>query len=290
MNRYTKSEKAAQGILYSALILISLCTLLPFFYVVMISVTPEAEAIRKGIVIIPDQFAWGAYKTVFSPAFGIMQAYQITLLRTVIGTVLSMAATTLAAYTLSTRELPGRNGFMLLIIFTMLFSGGTIPTYLVVKSMGLLNSLWALILPGLVSAFNLIIIKSFFDQLPAEIKESATVDGAGEVTVLWRIVLPLSLPSMVTIGLFYAVGHWNSYFDGILYLNSRELWPLQVVLRTILLESQMQETSAQSNEVSVSSLSIQMAAVIVSTVPILCIYPFIQKHFTKGVMIGAIKG
>lgn len=290
MLRHSKSETAAQTVIYSVLITISLITLFPFFYVLMVSVTPEAEVIRKGIVIIPDHFAWGAYKTVFSPAYGIMKAYEITLIRTLAGTFLSMIATTLAAYALSRRDLPGRSGILMLIVFTMLFSGGTIPTYLVVKSLGLINSVWALILPGLVSAFNLIIIKGFFDQLPGELLESATVDGAGELTTLWRIILPLSLPSIVTISLFYAEGHWNSYFDGILYLNDRSLWPLQVVLRTILLESQMQEISAQSNDVSVSSLAIQMAAVIVSTVPILCVYPFIQKHFTKGVMIGAVKG
>lgn len=290
MNHRTPLDRSMQGIIYVLLIAISLFTLFPFFYVAMVSVTSEAEVVRKGIVLIPDQFAWGAYKTVLSNTFGIRQAYTITILRTVIGTSLSMIATTLAAYALSRKMLPGRSGLLFMIVFTILFSGGTIPTYLVVKSLGLMNSFWALIVPGLVSAFNLIIIKSFFEQLPSELLESATVDGAGELTTLWRIVLPLSMPSIVTISLFYAVGHWNSYFDGVLYLNDRRLWPLQVVLRTILLQSQMQEVQEQSNDASVSSLAIQMAAVIVSTVPILLVYPFIQKHFTKGVLIGAVKG
>ncbi|WP_284645133.1 carbohydrate ABC transporter permease [Paenibacillus silviterrae] len=290
MNHLTPLDRSMQGIIYVLLIAISLITLFPFFYVSMVSVTSEAEVVRKGIVLIPDQFAWGAYKTVLSNTFGIRQAYTITILRTVIGTSLSMIATTLAAYALSRKMLPGRSGLLLMIVFTILFSGGTIPTYLVVKSLGLMNSFWALIVPSLVSAFNLIIIKGFFEQLPSELMESATVDGAGELTTLWRIVLPLSMPSIVTISLFYAVGHWNSYFDGVLYLNDRRLWPLQVVLRTILLQSQMQEVQEQSNDASVSSLAIQMAAVIVSTVPILLVYPFIQKHFTKGVLIGAVKG
>ncbi|WP_409345542.1 carbohydrate ABC transporter permease [Paenibacillus sp. MBLB4367] len=290
MNHRTPLERSMQGIIYFLLIAISLVTLFPFFYVAMVSVTSEAEVVRKGIVLIPEQFVWGAYKTVLSNTFGIRQAYTVTILRTVIGTSLSMIATTLAAYALSRKMLPGRSGLLFMIVFTILFSGGTIPTYLVVKSLGLMNSFWALIVPSLVSAFNLIIIKGFFEQLPSELMESATVDGAGELTTLWRIVLPLSMPSIVTISLFYAVGHWNSYFDGVLYLNDRRLWPLQVVLRTILLQSQMQEVREQSNDASVSSLAIQMAAVIVSTVPILLVYPFIQKHFTKGVLIGAVKG
>ncbi|MBD0379738.1 carbohydrate ABC transporter permease [Paenibacillus sedimenti] len=290
MKEHSLFDRGIQTIIYCILIAISIVTLFPFFYVAMVSVTSESEVIRKGIVLIPDQFVWGAYKTVFSGSFGILTAYKITLLRTGIGTLLNMIATTLAAYVLSRKGLPGRSSILFMIIFTILFSGGTIPTYLVVKSLGLIDSLWALILPGLVSAFNLIIIKGFFEQLPSELLESATVDGAGELTMLWRIVLPLSLPSIVTIGLFYAVGHWNSYFDGVLYINDRSLWPLQVVLRTILLQSQMQDVSQQSNDASVSSVAIQMAAVIVSTVPILLVYPFVQKHFAKGVLIGAVKG
>lgn len=276
--------------IYAILILVSFVSLFPFFYVAMVSVTPESETIREGIVIIPDQVTWAAYRTVLSNSYGILEAYKITLVRTVAGTALSMIATTLAAYALSRRKLPGRSGLLFLIVFTIMFSGGTIPTYLVVKSLGMIDSIWALILPGLISAFNLIIVKGFFEQLPGELLESATVDGAGEWTTLWKIVMPLSLPSVAAIGLFYAVGHWNSYFDGVLYINDRSLWPLQVVLRTILLQSQNQQAAEQSNDASVSSLSIQMAAVIVSTVPILLVYPFIQKHFAKGVLIGAVKG
>lgn len=283
-------ERSVQIIIYSILILISLATLFPFLYVVAVSVTPEAETIRKGIVVIPDQVTWAAYRTVLSNSFGILEAYKITILRTVVGTSLNLIATTFAAYVLSRKPLPGRSGLLFMIVLTIMFSGGTIPTYLVVKSLGMIDSFWALIVPGLISAFNLIIVKGFFEQLPAELLESATVDGAGEWTMLWRIVLPLSLSSITAIGLFYAVNHWNSYFDGVLYINDRGLWPLQVVLRTILLQSQSQQVSDQSNDASVSSLSIQMAAVIVSTVPILLVYPFIQKHFAKGVLIGAVKG
>ncbi len=286
----SKLDRLAQMIIYTILIVISLLSLFPFFYVAIVSITPETETISKGVVLVPDQHTWAAYRTVLSDSFGIIDAYKVTILRTIAGTSLNMIATTLAAYALSRKALPGRSGILFLIVFTILFSGGTIPTYLVVKSLGMIDSFWALIIPGLVSAFNLIIVKGFFDQLPGELLESATVDGAGEWTTLWRIVLPLSLPSVATIGLFYAVGHWNSYFDGVLYINDRGLWPLQVVLRTILLQSQIEQVAEQSNDASVSSLSIQMAAVIVSTVPILLVYPFVQKHFAKGVLIGAVKG
>jgi len=289
MNQESILSRSVQATIYIILAVISLLTLFPFLYVAIISVTSQSEVIRKGIVFFPDHVMWGAYKTVFAKSFGILQAYKITLLRTIVGTILNMIATILAAYTLSKRNLPGRSPILLMIVFTILFSGGMIPTYLVVKSLGLIDTFGALILPGLISAFYLIIMKGFFEQLPSEVLESAKVDGAGEWTTLVRIVLPLSLSSIATISLFYAVSHWNSYFDGVIYINDRSLWPLQVVLRTILFESQS-PLFEQTNRDSTSSLAIQMASVIVATVPILCVYPFIQKHFTKGVFIGAVKG
>lgn len=168
--------------------------------------------------------------------------------------------------------------------------GGLIPTYLLVRSLGLLDSPWVLIIPNLISAFNLVIIKGFFEQLPAEIEESARVDGASELQSLWRIILPLSLPVLATVSLFYAVGHWNSYFDAIVYLNDSNLMPLQVVLRNILLNVATQSADSIANSGTVSQFAVQMAAVVVTTVPILIVYPFMQKHFTKGVLMGSIKG
>lgn len=172
----------------------------------------------------------------------------------------------------------------------MMFGGGLIPTYLLVRSLGLLNSPWVLIIPQLISAFNLVIIKGFFEQLPAEIEESARVDGASELQSLWRIILPLSLPVLSTISLFYAVGHWNSYFDAIVYINDSSLMPLQVILRNILLNVATQSADSLANSGTVSTFAVQMAAVVVTTVPILIVYPFMQKHFTKGVLLGSVKG
>lgn len=286
----TAGQRAASGIIYAILILVAVLTLFPFLYIAGVSLTSQSEILRRGIVIIPENPTLEAYRTVFR-SFGIQRAYQITLFRTIVGSFLNMVFTVIPAYVLSKRALPGRSPILLFVIFTMLFSGGLIPTYIVIKSMGLINSIWSLIIPGLISVFNLVVIKGFFEQLPVELEESAKVDGAGELTTLLRIILPLSLPSIATISLFYAVGHWNSYFDAIMYINDSDLLPLQVLLRNILLSVQfVSAESGLTEDQYVSSTAVQMAAVIVSTLPILCVYPFIQKHFAKGVMLGAVKG
>ncbi|NOU66305.1 ABC transporter permease subunit [Paenibacillus sp. LMG 31461] len=289
MINLTVGEKIWQVVVYSILIILALLCLLPFLYVVAVSVTPESEVVRKGIVIIPETYTFLAYKEVFI-SHGIGQAYKITLFRTIVGTALNVLFTVLAAYPLSKKYLPGRSTFLIFIVFTMMFSGGLIPTYLLIRSLGLLNSPWVLIIPTLISAFNLVIIKGFFEQLPAEIEESARVDGASELQALWRIILPLSMPVLATISLFYAVGHWNSYFDAIVYLNDANLMPLQVVLRNILLNIASESAESMANSGTVSKFAVQMAAVVVTTVPILIVYPFMQKHFTKGVLMGSIKG
>lgn len=289
MINLTIGEKVWQAVVYFILILLSLLCLLPFLYVVAVSVTPESEVLRRGIVIIPESFTFLAYKEVFI-SHGIGQAYKITLFRTIVGTVLNVFFTVIAAYPLSKKYLPGRSPFLLFIVFTMMFGGGLIPTYLLIRSLGLLNSPWVLIIPHLISAFNLVIIKGFFEQLPAEIEESARVDGASELQSLWRIILPLSLPVLSTISLFYAVGHWNSYFDAIVYINDSNLMPLQVILRNILLNVATQSADSLANSGAVSTFAVQMAAVVVTTIPILIVYPFMQKHFTKGVLLGSVKG
>lgn len=289
MIKLTIGEKVWQAVVYFILILLSLLCLLPFLYVVAVSVTPESEVLRRGIVIIPESFTFVAYKEVFI-SNGIGQAYKITLFRTIVGTAFNVFFTVIAAYPLSKKYLPGRSPFLIFIVFTMMFSGGLIPTYLLIRSMGLLNSPWVLIIPHLISAFNLVIIKGFFEQLPAEIEESARVDGASELQSLWKIILPLSMPVLATISLFYAVGHWNSYFDAIVYINDSNLMPLQVVLRNILLNVATQSAESMANTGTVSQFAVQMAAVVVTTIPILIVYPFMQKHFTKGMLMGSIKG
>lgn len=290
MKSMTLGERAGSGGIYLLLILISAVCFFPLLYVVIISVTPEAEIVRKGIVLVPEAVTWSAYKEMLTPRHGLWNAYQVTLFRTIVGTSLSLFFTAITAYPLSRRYLPGRSVFLLYVVFTMLFSGGLIPTYLLVRSLGMLNTVWALIVPGLISAFNLVIMKGFFEQLPVEIEESARVDGAGDMSILLKIIVPLSLPVLTTIGLFYAVWHWNSYFDAVMYIHKADQMPLQVVLRNILLNVQSLNNDLLNEDQPVGTMALQMSAVVLSTLPILLVYPFIQKHFTKGVLLGSIKG
>jgi len=289
----TTGERIAQIINYALLLLLAFLCLFPFYYVVVVSLSTEAEVIRKGgLVWFPDNATLAAYEEMFSPRYGLLRAYQITLFRAVAGTALCLFFTFITSYPLSKAYLPGRGKFTFFIVFTLLFNGGLVPTYLVVKYLGLVDTVWALILPGVIGAFNVIIMKSFFEQLPPEIEESARVDGAGELQTMVRILFPLTLPVMATVGLFYAVWHWNSYFDGIMYINSPDLQPLQVVLRNILLNvaSNNTELSRYSAEETVSTHAVKLAAVVMTTVPILLVYPFAQKYFTQGATLGAVKG
>lgn len=209
-----------------------------------------------------------------------------------VGTTLNLIVTTLLAYPLSKKSVPGRNFILMALVFTMIFSGGIIPLYILVRSLGLYDSVWALVIPGMVSTFNLLIVKTYFENLPAEVEEAARVDGCGELATLFRIVLPLSAPIMATIGLFYGVTHWNEYFKGIFYLSDKSLMPMQVVLRSMI------QTPNVSTELSINSLvldalppeTIKMAVVVVATLPLLIVYPFLQKYFVKGALLGSIKG
>ncbi len=289
MNQLTSGEQIAKHINHLLLILLAFMCLFPFYYVVIVSISPESEVMRKGIVWFPEVITWNAYREMFS-GHGLMEAYQVTIFRTVVGTFLNLLITFMTAYPLSKKMLPGRSAITFYIVFTILFNGGLIPTYLIVKSLGLLDTIWALIIPGLVGAFNVIIMKSFFEQLPPEIEESAKVDGAGDLQTMARIIFPLTLPVMATVGLFYAVFHWNSYFDGVMYIQNTDLNPLQVVLRNILLNVGTQHMDVYQDDNLVSTHAVKMAAVVLTTLPILFVYPFAQKYFTKGAMLGSVKG
>nr|WP_150959727.1 carbohydrate ABC transporter permease [Aneurinibacillus sp. XH2] len=272
------------------IVILSLCGIVavfPLLYVVSVSLTPLGEVLRSGsFPIIPRQITFSAYKTLLQEA-GMVKALGVTVLVTVAGTFLNMLFTVLMAYPLSRKWLPGRSLFLMMILFTMLFSGGIVPTYLIVKAMGLLNSLWALILPTLIGSFNVLIVKSFFEQLPEEIFESARMDGAGEFRILVQMALPLSLSVMATISLFYAVGHWNDFFQAIMYITDRNLFPLQVVVREILMQTQQ---PIENVENMTPTQTLQMAAVVLASLPIIVVYPFLQKYFTKGMLLGSIKG
>ncbi|WJH33392.1 carbohydrate ABC transporter permease [Paenibacillus sp. CC-CFT747] len=251
------------------------------------------RAIQTGLVtIFPIEWQWDAMKTVLGDK-QVIRSLGVTVYITVIGTALNMIFTILTAYPLSRRDLKGRTLFMNYMIITMLFGGGLIPFFLLVKALGMLNTLWSLMIPGLISAFNVIIMKTFFQGIPDELREAAIVDGCGNIRFLLRIVLPLSGASMATIGLFYAVGHWNSFFNAVLFINNPDYYPLQVKLRNILLLAQMDtslETLQQQNQLHVIEESLKSATVVFATLPILIVYPFLQKHFVKGAMLGSIKG
>lgn len=274
------------------LALIGFAAIAPFLYVVAGSFASDTELTRRSFFLIPHSFSTMAYKYIFSTDT-IMKSIGNSLYITVAGTAVNLLFTVTMAYGLSKRGIYGRNAIMNLILFSMLFGGGLIPTYLVVRELQLLDTYWALILPGAISAFNLIIVKNFFQELPPELEEAAKIDGCSDLSLLWRIVLPLSMPVLATFTLFYAVGHWNNFFSALLYINDPARWPLQVMLRQIVLLSQMAAGSADSvdyNYVQEAQQSIKMAVIVVGTLPILLVYPFLQKHFAKGVLIGSVKG
>lgn len=291
-SRKTLSDKVVDFFIYFSLTLFGLATLFPLYYVAVMSITPIAEVLRNGgFVLWPKRVTWEAYRFIFS-SDRIPNALKITVIVTVLGTFCNLVVTTMLAYPLSKKHLRLRNPILIGIVFTMLFSGGLIPLYLVVSATGLLNSIGALIVPGLVSTFNMLIMKTYFENLPSEVEEAAKVDGCGDLLTLIRIVLPLSLPIMATMGLFYGVNHWNAYFAGIMYLTDRALMPIQVVLRSMIVAPNVSsELGVSSGEmVQLPPESIKMATVVVATLPILIVYPFLQKYFVRGMLLGAVKG
>ncbi len=267
----------------SVLGLFGILTILPFIYVI-------SSSFSSVPALWPKDFSLEAYIYIFS-ADTFTRSLLVSVYITVVGTLIQLCLTSLMAYAVSHKQLPGRQVVLLMVLFTMLFSGGMIPTYFVVKSTGLLDTLWALMIPNAISAFYLIILKNFFQAIPEELKESAKIDGSHEVGIFFRIVLPLSLPAMAAFGLFYAVGIWNQYFSAILYISDASKWPVQVILRqVVIMASGAIGDSTEVEQVVYYSNSIKMAVIVVSTVPILLVYPFLQKHFAKGVLLGSVKG
>ncbi|MDF2962213.1 MAG: transporter permease [Paenibacillus sp.] len=275
----------------SLLIFFSLITLFPFVYILATSLAPLSQVLRGGLILWPERLTWDAYNTILSNRHFVGSLW-ITVVITVTGTFVNLLFTAFMAYPLAKKRLKGRSTILFLVLFTMLFSGGIIPSYMIVKSLGLLNSVWSLILPGAISAFNLIIMKNFFQSIPEELEESARIDGCKNLGVLFRIVLPLSMPALATFTLFYAVGHWNSFFGAVMYITKSNLWPIQVVLRQMIIQGSTQEfqEALTSAEKQVLPGTIKMAAIMVATIPILFVYPFLQKHFAKGVLLGSVKG
>nr|WP_284646691.1 carbohydrate ABC transporter permease [Paenibacillus chinjuensis] len=287
--RESPSRRAFIVCNYVFLTLTSLAMLLPFLHIFAGSLSSGTAISQGKVSILPVDVTFINYEAVLQNG-AIWKSFGVTVFLTVVGTAFNLLITSLMAYGLSKNELKGRSLILLLVVFTMIFQVPLIPGYLLVKSLGMLNSLWALIIPGAISAFNLIIMVSFFREIPEGLTEAARIDGCGEYRTWWSIVLPLSLPSLSTIGLFYAVGHWNGYFSAIMYIRDPGLFPLQVKLRQLLVDSDT-EALMQSVNVTLQSMEgIKMATIMVATVPILLVYPLIQKHFIKGAMLGSVKG
>lgn len=271
------------------LTIIALITILPFIHVLGSSFATGAEIASKRFLLFPTKFTLSAYKYIFSTDT-VIKALMVSIFVTVVGTLWSMLLSTLTAYGLSRKDLVGRRYIMFFIIFTMLFNGGIIPTFIVVQQTGLLDSLAALIIPVSINVFNMIILKTFFQNLPSGLEESAKIDGASDFGILFRIVIPCSLPAIATISLFYAVTYWNTYMHAILYLSDAGKWPVQVLLRQIVvLATGINYDSAEFTDVPPPSQSVKMAVIVVATIPVLLVYPFLQKHFAKGALLGSIK-
>lgn len=250
-------------------------------------------AVTSGLVgLLPKDFQLDTYKYVLKDS-QVLSSLKVTVLVTAVGTAGSMLVTIMTAYPLSKKDLKGRRVMMLMIMFAMLFNGGMVPNYLIVKSLGLLNNIGALILPNMLNIFNMIIVKSFFEELPESVEESARLDGASNMRILFNIVLPMSLPIIASVGLFYTVDYWNTYFNAVMYITKPSLKPLQQYLYDLVTQSSdimSNSTGSIDQMMNISSESVRCASIIVATLPILCAYPFLQKYFVKGLTVGAVKG
>ncbi|MFD2080860.1 putative aldouronate transport system permease protein [Actinopolymorpha cephalotaxi] len=288
-----KPSAVAQTAKTVVLVLLTVVMLAPFVYVIAVSFSSPQDVREGGLILFPANPTLAAYKAVLGGSSVVGRSLVVSLGVTFVGTTLSMAMTVLMAYGLSrTREVPGSRFILILVLGTLLFGAGIIPNFLLVKQLGLLDTYASLILPGVINAFNLVVIRNFFMEIPMELYDSARMDGANELQILVRIVLPLSKAVIAVIALFYAVAYWNEFFNALLYLNDTAKWPVQLVLRQFVLEGSpladavRQEANAQPPPAQ----TVQMAIVVLATAPILVVYPFVQKYFTKGVLTGAVKG
>ncbi|MDQ6418404.1 carbohydrate ABC transporter permease [Paenibacillus sp. LHD-117] len=288
-------DKLFDLFIYLFLIVIFLVTFYPFWNILVVSLNDATDSVRGGLYLWPRQFTLESYQSIFRN-HELINSVKVTVLRTVIGTPLSVLAISMMAYSLSKRELIAWRAFTLFFIFTMYFGGGLIPTYMIIKSLGLIDSFWVFIFPGLIGVFLMILVRTYMEQLPPEIEESAKIDGANDLQIFGKMVLPLCVPVLATIALFIGIGHWNSWYDSYIYTYKPELKTLQAILVKILNQFQtgamLSEAEALANSskrIPVSGESIRMAVTMVATLPIILVYPFLQRFFVKGIMMGAIK-
>ncbi|WFB61583.1 carbohydrate ABC transporter permease [Paenibacillus sp. BR1-192] len=284
-------SKLLHGLNYLLLALCAYTTLFPFINIIAVSFSSSRAINAAEVFMWPVDFNLNAYMNLIKDG-QLFVAMKNTFLITVVGTGLNMVFTIIAAYPLSKSRLRGRNTMLMLILFTMLFSGGLIPNFLLINSLGLVNSYWGLWFPALISAYNMFVMKSFMEGLPHELEESAQIDGAGEARILWQIVLPLCKPVIAALTLFYAVGWWNSYMNVLIYIRDTDKLSLMVKLHQMisLLSPEMLRSGEGVQQVALTPEGIRAAAVVIAIVPILCVYPFLQRHFIKGVLLGSVKG
>ncbi|OXS53363.1 ABC transporter permease [Cohnella sp. CIP 111063] len=288
----TRGEKAFSVLNYLFFTVLMIVMIYPFWYMIMGSLSDPIYVADGGFFLKPAGFSLSAYEAVLKNV-SILTGFQVTFISTVGGTAIGTFLTATTAYAISKRRLRGRMFFAFLVLFTMLFNGGLVPSYLLIKELNMINTYWALILPAAIGAWNIFVMQSFFRGIPEELEEAAKMDGANDLTVFFRIVLPLSKAVLATIGLFIAVWYWNDFFSSVLYSTDKEMWQLQMVLKDLI--SNTSNAIAQagisiSYQSEVNEFTIKMASIIVSSVPILLVYPFLQKHFVKGAMIGSVKG
>lgn len=293
MTTKTKEDRLFEFFNAAILTAILIVILYPLIFVISASISNPYLVIRGDILLWPKEITWQAYKQVFEHT-EVWKGFSNTFMYAITGTLLNLVLTIMGAYPLSRRTLPGRKYIMVIILLTMFFSGGLIPTYLVIKQLSLINTFWVMVLPGAISVYNLIVMRTFFENIPEELHEAATIDGASTMKTLTHIVLPLSIPILAVMILFYGVSHWNAFFNGLIYLSDRSKYPLQLIIREILIQSQMQQMLDQADESAAAQLlsaeGIKYALIVVTSLPVLMLYPMLQRYFVKGVMIGAIKG
>lgn len=295
--RMIGSDKIYQTFIYVGISILLLCSVLPLIYILGISLVSEQEWVQRGgSMLIPMHPTLAGYRKVFYQSQTFISSFQVSVLRTVVGTTLSLLMTMCTGYVLSRRSLPGRKALLITTLVTILFSGGLIPTFLVVNSTGIYNTFWSLIIPGLIDSWGVLVFKQFFENLPDAIEESACIDGAGEMTLMTQIAVPMSKPVIAALGLFIAVAHWNSWFDALVFIKDRNLQPIQLILRNMFINSNigydlnMNDRGSFDITQRVSDVSLKMVITVIGTVPILMVYPFLQKYFISGVYVGSIKG
>lgn len=285
----SKKERVFDWVNTVIMLLVIIFTLYPFWYVIVASVSSISHVINSVVLLWPDGLHWDAYQQVFRNNL-VPTAYANTIFITLMGTVISMLLTCASAFVLSRKELPGRRLMTLFVVFTMLFNAGLVPFYLLVRDVGLLNTRWSLILPFAVSTYNTIIMRNFSQGVPNALYEAASIDGCSYFKYFLRILLPISLPSIATITLFYAVSYWNAYFYSILFITDRTKYPIQAILLQILMSSEFNTLLYDDAAQSMPSEMLKCAMIVITALPIICVYPFLQRYFVKGVMVGSLKG